>query len=189
MPRPPARAPLLLSLLAALLALLGPAVATAATLVPLTLEDLEGLSSDIVVGTVLTTKAAWDDDHRLIETTVRIRVDRRVKGQGAAVMTVVVPGGLVGDVGMKRPGTAVFTVGERLLLFAEPGRAKKLRPVGMFQGKMGVARDEARGIDVVTPSGPAWGPEGQPIPSGTEPAGPPPPLPLEEVLQRIGRGR
>lgn len=194
MQKPPPRPPLFLVFLAALLAtaLFRPAGLRAATLVPLTLEDLDRLSSDVVVGTVLDTKAAWDADHRLIETTVRIRVDRRVKGRGAAVMTVVVPGGAVGDVGMRRPGSARFIAGERVLLFAEPRgpRGKgTLRPVGMLQGKMTITRDEARGLDLVVPPGPAWGAEGQPIPPGTEPAGPPPPLPLDTVLQRLGRGR
>ncbi len=194
MPRRFARLTPLLCLLAVLLALpaLAPGAATAATVVPLTLEELEGLSSDIVVGTVLNTKAAWDENHRIIETTVRLRVDRRVKGaraRGQSVIIVVVPGGIVGDVGMKQPGSAVFIGGEQVLLFAEPGRSKKLRPVGMFQGKMRVQRDEARGADMVVPSGPAWGAQGKPIASGTNPGGPPPPLPLEEVLERLGADR
>ena len=101
------------------------------------------------------------------------------------MIRVVVPGGVVGDIGMKRPGSAVFTAGEEVLLFAEPKGPARLRPVGMFQGKMGIARDASGGLH----AGPAWGARGERIAPGTIPEGPPPPLPLDEVLERLGGGR
>lgn len=160
--------------------------ASATTVVPLTLEEMNRAASDVVVGTVVSKKAAWDKDHRLIETRVLIKVDQRVKGNGKRVLTVVVPGGNVGDIGMRTPGAAVFTPGERLLLLAEPKGPGEVRPVGMFQGKMPITRDEARGLDMVRPPGPAWGTEGEPIPPGKVSTGAPHPLPLEEVLRRLG---
>jgi hypothetical protein len=160
--------------------------ASAGTVVPLTLEDLERIATDIFVGTVDHTRAAWDEDHRIIETEVRIRIDRRVKGRGGPRATVVVPGGIVGEIGMRRSGAATFKTGERVLLFAEPGRAARLRPVGLYQGKMRVTRDAARNIDLVEAPGPAWGARGERIPSGTIPKGRPPALPLAEVLERLG---
>ena len=177
-------------LLAFSLALLtmAPTPAAAATVVPLTLEEMEALATDIIVGTVHSTKAEWDKDHRIIETRVKIRVDQPVKGKGKGgkLVTVVVPGGVVGEIGMRQSGAAVFHPGERVLLLAEPKRPSELRPVGLFQGKMAITYDAARGIDVVDPPGPAWGPEGQPLPPGTMPEGQPPALPLTEVLQRLG---
>lgn len=165
-----------------------PAPASASTVIPLTLEEMEALATDIIVGTVQSTKAGWDKDHRLIETRVKIRVDRPVKGKakGGKMVTVVVPGGVVGEIGMRQSGAAVFHPGERVLLLAEPKRPSELRPVGLFQGKMAITHDAARGIDVVEPPGPAWGADGKPIPPGTVPKGPPLALPLTEVLQRLG---
>jgi hypothetical protein len=185
LPAPPSRA-LLVFALAILAFCAPPHRAHAATVVPLTLEDLDRMATDVFVGTVEHTRAAWDEEHRFIETEVRIRVDRRVKGKGSSRVTVVVPGGIVGEIGMRRSGAATFKTGERVLLFAEPGRAARLRPVGLFQGKMRVRRDAVRKIDVVEPPGPAWGARGERIPSGTLPKGRSPALPLTEVLRRLG---
>ncbi len=184
-PVTPYRALLVLAL--SVLALCAPLHrAHAGTVVPLTLEDLERIATDIFVGTVERTRAAWDTERRFIETEVRIRIDRRVKGRGGPRETVVVPGGIVGEIGMRRSGGATFKTGERVLLFAEPGRAARLRPVGLYQGKMLIRRDAARNIDVVEAPGPAWGARGERIPSGTLPEGRPPALPLAEVLRRLG---
>jgi hypothetical protein len=185
LPATPHRA--LLAFALAVLALCAPLHrANAGTAVPLTLEDLERIATDIFVGTVERTRAAWDQDHRVIETEVRIRIDQRVKGRGGPRTTVVVPGGIVGEIGMRRSGAATFKTGERVLLFAEPGRSARLRPVGLYQGKMRVRHDGARNIDLVEAPGPAWGARGERIPSGTIPKGRAPALPLAEILRRLG---
>ena len=177
----------LLSIFATLLILAAPAgPALGTTVVPLTLEEMNAAASDVMVGTVESQKAGWDDEHRLIETRVRIRVELRIKGKGGKVIHVVVPGGVVGEIGMRQAGAARFTAGERVLLLAEKKGKADVRPVGLFQGKMQIVRDEDTGIDMVRPAGPAWGAQGQPLPPGKEPKGPPPPLPLDEVLSRLG---
>ena len=174
----------LLALLSLLV--LTPSPALPATVIPLTLEQMDGLSSDVILGTVEDTRAAWDGHHRIIETHVRIRVENRMKGSGAAVVNVVVPGGIVGDMGMKTPGAAVFGVGERILLLAEPkGHSGDVRPVGLFQGKLAVTKD-ARGVEVVLAPGPAWGSRGERLPAGTMPPAETPALPLDEVIRRLG---
>lgn len=169
---------------------LGSAGASAATLIPLTLEQMEERATDVFVGTVLSTQAGWDKDKRIIETRVHIRVDKHVKGPGRATATVVVPGGVVGDIGMRRPGAAVFEEGERVLLLAEPRRGPKgpddLRPVGLFQGKLRVKHDPALGIDIVEAPGPAWGAGGERLAPGKRPKGRIPVLPLSDVLDRLG---
>ena len=163
--------------------------ASALTVVPLTLEDMERLATDVFVGTVVSTRTAWDADHRTIETRVRIRVDQGVKGPARRRVTVVVPGGVVGDVGMRVPGAPVFTVGERVLMLAEATQSGRLRTLGFFQGKMRVKRDAARGVDVVEAPGPAWGSRGQTIPHGVMPEAKPLALDLDEVVRRLGGAR
>jgi len=160
--------------------------ASGATVIPLTLEGMEHRATAVFVGTVESTKAGWDQGHRIIETRVRIRVEQRVKGAGGRMATVVVPGGIVGDIGMRRPGAAVFKNGERVLLLAGPRRPGELRPVGLFQGKLRIRHDDARGIDVVEAPGPAWGARGKPIAAGTISKGRTPALPLSQVLGRLG---
>jgi len=181
--RPPAR--IAASLGAILLLLLRAAPALPATVLPLSLEQMQSLSSDVIVGTVEDTRAAWDRDHRLIETRVRIRVERRLKGQGGPVLHVVVPGGVVGDVGMKTPAAPVFHAGERVLLLAEPKAPGEVRPVGLFQGKLAVKQDES-GAEVVEPPGPAWGSRGEPLAAGAAPPASVPALALDEVIRRLG---
>jgi hypothetical protein len=162
-----------------------PRASRAATVVPLTLEQMGRIAVDEIVGTVENTRAQWDKDHRLIETHVRIRVEQRLKGRGGPTITVVVPGGIVGKIGMLTPGAAAFQRGERVLLLAEPRGPGEARPVGLFQGKLRVRHDPARGIDVVEPPGPAWGSHGEPIAPGTIPVEKPPALPLDEVVRRL----
>jgi len=173
------------ALLCACLLFTGPRLAPGATVVPLTLEQMGRIASDEVIGAVEDTRAGWDKDHRLIETRVRIRVEKRIKGQGGPIVNVVVPGGVVGDTGMKTPGAAVFNVGERVLLLAEPKRPGEIRPVGLFQGKLAVRKD-ASGADVVEAPGPAWGSRGEVLPAGAMPPGAIPALPLDEVIRRLG---
>lgn len=160
--------------------------ASGSTVIPLTLEEMDRLASDVVLGTVESTKAGWDKEHRLIETRVRLRIEKRFKGKGGKTAIVVVAGGVVGEVGMRQVGAAVFSPGERVLLFAEPKGRDDLRPVGLFQGKLRVKHDSARGMDMVQAPGPAWGAKGEPIPSGTIPDRPSPALPLDVVLKRLG---
>ena len=188
------RAILLIGLGALVLAAgLASSAASAATVIPLTLEQMEQRATDVFVGTVLSTRAGWTPDKRLIETRVLIRVDQRVKGVGRATATVIVPGGIVGDIGMRRPGVAVFKEGERVLLLAEPRGGPKgpneLRPVGLLQGKLRVKHDAALGIDVVEPSGPAWGARGERLAPGEKPKGPVPALALSEVISRLEKAR
>lgn len=185
---PPSRLTCILVTLgvAVLSSILAPHSAPAATVIPLTLEEMDRRATDVFVGTVQSTRAAWDKEHRVIETRVQIRVDRRVKGARGRTVSVVVPGGVVGDIGMRRPGAAVFEAGERILLLAAPRPSGELRPVGLFQGKLRIRRDAARGIDLVEAPGPAWGANGEPIPPGTMPRGRAARLPLAEVLRRLG---
>jgi hypothetical protein len=173
------------SFLALALWILAPLPLRAATVVPLTLEQMGRIAVDEIIGTVEDTRAQWDKDHRLIETHVRIRVEQRLKGRGGPTIAVVVPGGVVGEVGMLTPGAAVFQRGERVLLLAEPRGPAEARPVGLFQGKFRVRHDPFRGIDVVDPPGPAWGSRGEPIAPGTIPHRKPPALPLDEVVRRL----
>ena len=169
----------------AAVALVAAPAARSATVVPLTLEAMGREASDVFVGIVESSEAAWSADHTRIDTRVRVRVETVVKGRGGPVRTIVVPGGIVGDIGMRTPGAPTFQVGERVLLLAEPGRAAELRPLGLFQGKLRVLRDEARGIDVVDAPGPAWGVDGAPIAEGTIPSGRVPTLSLDEVVRRL----
>ncbi len=183
----PARFARIAGLLTAILALiLRAAPALPATVIPLSLEQMQSQSSDVILGTVEDTRAAWDKDHRLIETRVRIRVERRLKGQGGALIHVMVPGGIVGDTGMMTPGAPVFHPGDRVLILAEPkGPSGDVRPVGLFQGKLDVKRD-ASGAEVVEAPGPAWGSRGERLPAGAMPPGAIPALPLDDVIRKLG---
>ena len=69
--------------------------ASGSTVIPLTLEEMDRLASDVVLGTVESTKAGWDKEHRLIETRVRLRIEERFKGKGGKTAIVVSPAACV----------------------------------------------------------------------------------------------
>jgi len=100
----------------------------------------------VAVVDVVSTRAAWDERHERIVSTVELAVVESWKGTAAAGtrMTVVQPGGTVGDIAMVVFGLPPFSPGERALVFLQgaPGGA---HVVGMAQGKRPVRRDLATG--------------------------------------------
>jgi len=100
----------------------------------------------IAVVDVVSVKAAWDDKHERILTTVDLAVVEAWKGPMAAAshIKVVQTGGTVGDMHMVVFGMSRFTVGERALVFLQ-GAPDAARVVGMAQGKRPIQKDGATG--------------------------------------------
>lgn len=154
------------------------------------LGDLTRRAQSIVQGRVTAITQEWNDDKSMIYTTVRISIERTIKG-GKTVKEMLVrqPGGMIGDKGVKVSGYPSFSHGDEVLLFLEPFESKgphsgKNKIVGMAQGLFRIETDPGSGKKVVMPSGEmptlldAQGrevtPEGGPIP-------------LEEFIQSIQR--
>jgi hypothetical protein len=120
--------------------------AAASLVVALDTNELAKRADLIAVADVLSVQSAWDQRHVKILTTIELSVVESWKGsaQPASHITVVQPGGTVGDVAMVVFGLSQFTPGERTLVFLR-GKTTSAGVVGMSQGKRPMRRDAATG--------------------------------------------
>lgn len=120
-----------------LLTALGAALAHATTLLALDVPALTKGSSAVVRATVRSVDARWTKDGGRIMTDVVLEVTEPWKGTPGKRITVMQPGGVVGEIGQMVHGSAKFTVGEDVVVFLEP-RGDRFLLTGMIQGKFKV---------------------------------------------------
>jgi hypothetical protein len=128
--------------LAVFAALLGVAsFAQASLLRAMSVAELVSHSDTIVVGTVVAVHAAWDAQHRKILSTIEVEVQESWKGPASDShrVTIVQPGGSVGEIEMTVQGMPSFAVGESSLVFLRGQH--RFQVVGMSQGKRSLAWD------------------------------------------------
>jgi hypothetical protein len=109
-------------------------------------QDLSALvqSSDLIVhGNVHSMNSRWSSDHRRIVTDVELDVVEALKGSPSSRVTVLQPGGDVGDIGQRVEGLAAFDVGEEVFLFLQRHGTERYRVSGMAQGKFHIERSPA----------------------------------------------
>jgi hypothetical protein len=126
-------------LLLALAAPAGAAVAVAASV-----EDLAAESDAVLRGRVESRAARWTEDRRHLRTEVVLVVNERWRGVAPERVVVVVPGGVLGDVGQRVDGAPAFEDREEVVVFLRrlPGGAFRVH--GLAQGKFRVEGAEAR---------------------------------------------
>ena len=115
----------------------------ASLLTAMSLRELVASSDQIVVAKVISVGAAWDPSHRRIFSTIDVAIEQTWKGESASRVSIVQPGGAVGDIEMTVGGMPGFAPGERALLFLH-GRSHP-QVVGMSQGKRTLVRDLQNG--------------------------------------------
>jgi hypothetical protein len=102
---------------------LGMCIAAAGTVfalaIPQTEEQLVKNSGDVVRGRVVETVSKWDDAHTTIFTEVSVEVSEIVIGsiEKGRTILIYVPGGAVGDTGLKVEHAAQFEKGEDVVVF------------------------------------------------------------------------
>lgn len=111
--------------------------AHATTLLALDVPALTRSSSVVARATVRSMEARWTKDGGRIMTDVVLEVSEPWKGSPGKTITLMQPGGVVGDIGQLVHGNARFTVGEDVVVFLEP-RGERFLLTGMFQGKFKV---------------------------------------------------
>jgi len=126
--------------LAAALATASPAVAAQA--VATSVEDLARASDVVVRGRVISTTARWSEGR--IYTFAEVQVSASLRGTAPARITAITPGGVVGDVGQRVDGAAVFTSGEEVVVFLGRSQGGTYRVNGLAQGKFAVEGKVAR---------------------------------------------
>jgi hypothetical protein len=125
-----------------LIAALSPAQAT--TFVVPDNSQLLAASDVVVMGQVKAIRGLEEDDS--LRTTVAVSVEQIVKGPDASEVTVVEPGGLVGQRHRWVYGAPTFFVGERVLLFLHHNARHELETTFLGMGKFRVVRS-ARGSE------------------------------------------
>lgn len=122
------------------------ASARASLVLALDLPSMVSRADHVAVVDVASVKADWDSRHEQILTTIDLVVVESWKGGDAPAshMTIVQPGGTVGDLTQTIHGMTRFVPGERAVVFLS-GRADRATVVGMAQGKRLVRRDGATG--------------------------------------------
>jgi hypothetical protein len=120
--------------------------ARASLVLALDLPTLVTRADHVAVVDVVSVKSDWDAHHEQILSTVDLVVVESWKGGAApgSHLTVVQPGGTVGDLTQVVHGITHFAAGERAVVFLA-GRAEHASVVGMAQGKRQVRRDAASG--------------------------------------------
>ena len=124
--------------------------ARASLVLALDLPTMVTRADHVAVVDVASVKADWDAQHEQILTTVDLVVVESWKGAAApgSHLTVVQPGGTVGDLTQVVHGMTRFVPGERAVVFLA-GKVDHANVVGMAQGKRIVRRDSASGRFVV----------------------------------------
>ena len=111
-------------------------------------EKVERAAS-IVLGRVVSQQSAWDANHERILTYSTFQIEETLKGMPSQQITIVTPGGTVGDIAQDFVGVPRFSTGDEHVVFT---RNTKVGPTVLFfdQGAYRVDRD-SRGERVVTP--------------------------------------
>ncbi len=148
-----------------------PSIALATQVEALSLRQLVEGSDRIVVATVISQEAHYDDLDRIV-TDSTLRIEDTLHGTRTDTLVVRHIGGVVGELGLTVAGEARYADGARMLLFLrtfDSGDAGiVMRPVGMSQGEMPVVA--SGGGEVVMPGGDgvsvvSRGPNGQLVPA------------------------
>ena len=135
--------------LAAVLSLL-PLSAEATLAEAKSFDDKVENASAIFLGRLVSKESRWDNAHRWILTYNRFQIDKSLKGLPAREMTLVTPGGTVGNMTQDAVGIPKFDVGDEHVLFV---RNTQAGPTVLYfeQGAYQVVADQ-RGDKMVVPT-------------------------------------
>lgn len=109
--------------------------ASAASIKPVSFEELIDHSDLIVSGQVTRSWSDWDSEHKFIWTNYEVAVSGSLKGSAGANVVISEPGGVVGTHAMSVEGTVGYQTGENVLVFLTRVPNGYLRTTGWSQGK------------------------------------------------------
>lgn len=116
--------------------------AAATTLVRMSLSQLAQASTAIVQGHVVAQTTRVNASQTRIMTYTTVQLDKALKGQPNSTVIIEQPGGTIGNVHVRVPGTAFLSPQTEYVLFLErvPGSTGTYHMVGMMQGAFRVYR-------------------------------------------------
>ncbi len=115
------------------------------------LDELARESDVVAIGRVTSLHSEWDEARTRIYTRVSFSVDEFVKegAERSNVVTILTPGGEVGDVGELYTHVPVFKKNEEVVVFLRTVERGLYRVAAGMQGKYNIDRDPATGEKVV----------------------------------------
>lgn len=121
----------------------------------LSLDQLTDRASTIVVSTVTSRRAEWENygASRLIITKVTMEVEQTLKGSAPRTLVVEVLGGTIGDQTLHVSHVPEFKVGDRDVLFLNGALHAASPVVGSDQGRFRVMNEAATGTARVLSAG------------------------------------
>ena len=118
----------------------------------LSTQELAVRSDVVAIGTVAGMNCEWSSDKTRIVTRVTIAVREFLKGGvGEQELTIVTPGGEIGDVGELYCGAARFHMEEEVVVFAKKGEGATMNVAGGATGKFTIERDRITQAMMVAP--------------------------------------
>ncbi len=119
-----------------------------ALMVRKSIKELTSQADSILIGEVKEMESRWNEERTLIYTYVTISVSQYTKtlsgvGEVQEIM-VKVPGGEVGDMGLKVSDTPQFREGEEVFLFLKMEKLPLFSVTGLFQGKYTIEENRVK---------------------------------------------
>ncbi len=119
-----------------------------ALMVRKSIEELTYEADSILIGEVKRIESRWNKDRTLIYTYITISVRKYTKAlpsmKEVKEITVKVPGGEVGGIGLKVSDTPEFRKGEEVFLFLRIEKLPIFKVAGLFQGKYTIEGGKAK---------------------------------------------
>ena len=112
----------------------------------LSAADLTNQADVVAVGKVSATKSEWNADKTRIVTRVTVAVSEFLKGGGDPQMSIITPGGEIGEAGEMYFGAPRFAENEHVVVFVKGGPNRQYRVAGGAQGKITVTQDATTGV-------------------------------------------
>jgi hypothetical protein len=136
-------------------ALLAPLTVFASVVIAMSMEEMTHRSPLVVRGTVHRVDTQWAEGRTKIWTYSEVVVQETIKGAVRTSVLVKQPGGVIGSIGERVSGAAVFTPGEDVVLFLEPAvdEANAFVPFAMSAAKVSLVTKGGKRLAVRDLSG------------------------------------
>lgn len=116
----------------------------------MTVAELTKKSDLVVIGKVNSVESEWNDSKTRIYSKVSIAVSELIKGANSGnEISIMQPGGEVGDVGEIYSDIPRFNKSENVLLFLERDKNNNLRVTGGMDGKYPVTINKSTGEKLI----------------------------------------
>lgn len=127
-----------------------PLPSRATVVLPIQFDEKVEKAAAIVVGQCVASQSSWSADGERILTYSRIRIEKTFKGALAAEITLVTPGGTVGDIRQVTMGVPELRIGRDYVIFV---RNSRVGPTILFfeQGLYEIRRNPAGELEVIPP--------------------------------------